>query len=203
MKSDPSLKRIATALKQVRNTTGRPHRVSKEAQRAIREAVALVTRDDHSNAELLLRSVLSRWPGGRRQTEAQAMLQRAVDLKHRSKATYALLGELYLQAPMFDRARSALAVGIDLFPDDLELLRMHAEAQARYALELFERIDNPSVVGVEVVLEPLQEALREVMAVRAQILKADASVYRSILTQLSTLDQQLRDAINMARTSSY
>jgi tetratricopeptide (TPR) repeat protein len=216
MKADPSVKRIGTALKQVRNKTGKPHRVNKEAQRAIWEAVALVTRDEHEKAELLLKEflqrypeegsllshlgwVLSRWPDGRRQTEAQTFLQRAVDLRHRNRATYVNLGELYLENGRFEEASLALKVGVELFPDDLELAKLHAQAQGLAALELSERVDSPSSVGVGIVLEPLQEALRDAMVVTKQLRAAEGGTYRTAISEMVQLDQRLRDAIGSIR----
>lgn len=215
-RNDPSVKRIANALAQVRDKSGKPHRVAKDAQRAIRDAVALVSRDQHAEAETLLRKfllkypdegsllshlgwVLLHWPDGRRQTEAQAILQRAVDVRHRSIATYKNLGSSYLRSAMYENAASVSAIGLEFFPDDLDLMMVQAEAAARNALELSGRIEVVSDSGAAVVREPLQKALRDVMAVDVELRTSGSPGNRSRLAQFRDLDSRLREAIQGIR----
>jgi hypothetical protein len=109
------------------------------------------------------------------------------------------LGELYLENGRFEEASLALKVGVELFPDDLELAKLHAQAQGLAALELSERVDSPSSVGVGIVLEPLQEALRDAMVVTKQLRAAEGGTYRTAISEMVQLDQRLRDAIGSIR----
>ena len=214
---DSSFKRIANALAQVRNKGERPHNVSKDASRAIREAVALVGRDKHSEAEQLLRDflirypdegsllshlgwVLSRWPDGRRMTEAQEAMQRAVDLRHRNKATYHNLGGIYLSARLFERALSAVTVGVELYPDDLDLLTMYAEAQALAAIEVSERVDPASSIGVDSIVAPLSASIRMVISVKKKMISSEVPRHRNKAI-LDELDAELRQALDRIKRS--
>ena len=216
MATDPNVRRIANALKQVRNKTGKPHRVAKDASLAIRDAVALVAQAKHSAAEALLREflvpypdegallshlgwVLSRWPTGGRITEAQSMMQRAVDVRHRNKATYENIGNLYLGSRQFEKARLALEVGLEMFAENANLRFMHATAVAERALEISAQVDLLSPSGAQVVIDPLRDALRTVIAA-TKVLKSDSDeVYVAHREELFGLDKRLRVALDGAR----
>jgi tetratricopeptide (TPR) repeat protein len=221
MANSPSVKKIANALTQVRNKSGKPHRVAKDASRAIREAVALVARDRHTDAENILRKYLSekypeegallshlgwvliRWPGGRRITEAQSILQRAVDVRHRNKATYENLGALYIEGRLFKKARMALEVGLEMFPDNLNLRLMHSRAAAESALEVASNVDVASAAGAQTIMEPLQEALRIVISAKKQLPGNDSGIYTAHRDELEGLDVRLRTAIDEVRRRGF
>ena len=209
MSEDQSFRKIASALKQIRSKEPRLRRVAADATLAIRDAVALVRLDKHVEAEALLRQkladypdeaallshlgwVLSRWPGGRRETEAIDAMQRAVDLNYRSRAIYVHLSGVYLSMAEYDKAARVLERGLGVFKDDSELTCLYARAVANSTRELLSTIDLVSAQSYNVVqprvfgaVKALNDAIEISSGMRNQVLVSQMVRLRAEILQLA------------------
>jgi tetratricopeptide (TPR) repeat protein len=217
MANHEDFRRIANALKQIRDTSGKQHRVARDAQQAIREAVAFVSIDQHPAAETLLRKflekypdegsllshlgwVLSRWPDRKRQTEAESYFQRAVDVRHRNLATYSNLCSLYYRQHNLAGVVKVATAGLELYPDDSDLLFFNAYAGARVVLDEINRTEFISGIAKDEAVAKIQFALRSVMKVVKRF--HDAGEAKSLSSEtklLNQIDAELRSEIDSLR----
>ncbi len=138
MCDDAEYQKIATVLSQLRSNTRKPRRCPPEAQRAIREAVAVAGQGRFEEAISILKTTLVTYPmegavlssigwifsraGAKHQTDALDYLEQAVRLKHRDRQPYLTCGRLYEKLCEPEKGLRVVECGLSLFPEDVDLI---------------------------------------------------------------------------------